>query len=70
MRVATSGLGLSRTMEERLRQAVQDRRAQAMPDAARRQLSRDEELERRMLDPGRGAARRGARYLAQVPAEA
>ena len=69
VRVATSGLGLSRAMEERLREASRDRRPQPLTEATRRQLSRDEELERRLLILALAVPEHAARYLAQVPPE-
>ena len=67
VRVATSGLGLSRAMEERLREASGERRPTPLPAAARRHLSREEELERRLLVLAVALPEHGARYLAQLP---
>jgi DNA primase len=68
VRVATSGLGLSRATEEELRESIRSRR-EALPSVARRQLSRTEELERRLLILAVALPEHRARYLADLPAE-
>jgi DNA primase len=66
VRVAASGLRLSREMERALREASRHERPSALPPAVRRQLSRGEELERRLLVFAVALPEVAAPYLEQL----
>jgi DNA primase len=70
VRVAATTLGLSRAMEERLRDAARHRGPSVVPDGARRELSKDERRERRLLSLAVALPQESGRYLEQVPPEA
>jgi DNA primase len=69
VRVAASGLGLSRVMEDRLRESVSQRQgtAEPLPALARQHLTREERLERRLLVLAVALPDHAPRYLAELP---
>jgi len=70
VRVAATSLGLSRAMEDRLRDAARHRGPAVIPAGARRELSKDERRERRLLSLAVALPDEAGRYLDQLAPEA